>query len=71
MSNVSYLLCSKGQRLLRTGNDEQQGPLGRKRKRKFKEKSVAIMRSTSNEFRGGLFKNNKLKLKIKIKKKKN
>jgi len=31
MSSVSCLLCSRGQRLLGTGNSEQHGPLGRKK----------------------------------------
>jgi hypothetical protein len=34
MSSVSCLLCSRGQRLLGTGNGEQHGPLGRKRIKK-------------------------------------
>jgi hypothetical protein len=39
-------------------------------RREFKEESVAVMRSTSNGFHWGLFKNNKFKFK-KIKNKKN
>jgi len=100
MSSVSCLLCSRGQRLLGTGNGEQHGPLGRKRIKKnnnevgqqriswgtflapkgrgrlelgtvnstdpWRERELkkTIMRSASNEFHGGLFKNNKLKKKL-------